>query len=327
MFVGGAAAWLAGCGARLRGFPFDRGSSPIPGLKNLEVTYYSVGCFLVQLGDVALLTDPFWSHVPLSEVIFSPMKHDLEEINAHRKDLKNVSMVVVGHGHYDHCFDLDQICDDLHPKATIYGSQTLVHTFASSALSRPLVAVNDARATPDRPGHWFYNHDRSLRFLPIASGHPNQYLFLHLYQERLQRARQGPPSRASDYQEGETIAFLVDFMKGDAIEARVYVQTSSTGYPAGFAPPEIFAERRVDVALLPMDCANLKMAGASPNIVDTLAPKTVLFCHWEDFFAPKSGVPREIVKVDLPAAKAFFRSTPQTRYLFPYWNSRFLMPV
>ena len=107
---------------------------------------------------------------------------------------------------------------------------------------------------------------------------------------------------------------------------RVYVQTSSTGYPAGFAPPAVFAERPIDVALLPMDCANLKYEGKTPNLIDTLAPKTVFFCHWEDFFEPKSGVPKEIMKVDLPELKAFYRSTARTRYIFPYWNSRFVVP-
>ena len=100
------------------------------------------------------------------------------------------------------------------------------------------------------------------------------------------------------------------------VAKRAYVQTSSTGYPAGFAPPKVFEEHPVDVALLPMDCANLKASGATPNLIDTLKAPDVIFCHWEDFFEPKAGVPKEIMKVDLPALRAV-RQHPDTAFHFP----------
>ena len=62
-------------------------------------------------------TDPFWSHIPLRQVALGELTHDLQEIDLHRHDLAQVSAVVVGHSHYDHCMDLDEIAADLHKDA------------------------------------------------------------------------------------------------------------------------------------------------------------------------------------------------------------------
>ena len=323
-FLGASAISLVGCGSRLPRFPFDRSafwrSRGLP----LEITYYSVGCFLVRYGQTALLTDPFWSHIPLRQVALGELTHDLQEIDLHRHDLAQVSAVVVGHSHYDHCMDLDEIAADLHKDARIYGSRTLQHIFAKSQLPRPIVTVNDRLTEPRRIGPWFYNEERSLRILPIRSAHPNQWLCFHLYKEQLRQDLPKPPRHVSDFQEGLTFAFLVDFLEQEQPVKRIYVQTSSTGYPAGFFPESILAECPVDVALLAMDCANIKRHSRKRSIIDYLQPSHVIFCHWEDFFEPKAGVPKEIVKVDLPDLKQFFEAQTDRNYLFPYWNSRFV---
>ena len=92
----------------------------------------------------------------------------------------------------------------------------------------------------------------------------------------------------------------------------------------GFFPKEILQAHGVDVALLAMDCASLKMEGHH-TIIDFLNPDVVLFCHWEDFFRSKEVDPHEIVKVDLLKAKEFFKSTTKTTYLFPRWDSTFYL--
>ena len=316
----GAAGLLTACGAKLHRFPFDYGQSIQGGF---SVTYYSVGCTLVRFGSRSFLTDPFWSHRPLSEVAAWPIRHDIEEIDKHRAQLSDVVAILVGHGHYDHCLDLDQITGDIRPDAAVYGSETLKRIFAKSAIDKPIVPVNNLTATPEKKGTWLYSEDRRLRVLPILSGHPNQWLCFHLFKEKLKADLKHPPRFAWDYQEGISLAFLVDFLDGETIEKRVYVQTSSTGWPAGFFPKSVLDEAKVDLAILSMDCANIKRKGIKPAIIDFINPKTVLFCHWEDFFLPKSEIPREIVKVDLPDLKQFFKSTSENTYLFPAWNSSF----
>ena len=123
--------------------------------------------------------------------------------------------MLIGHNHYDHNLDLPYVAPHLHPDAVVLGSDTMMHTFAPSNLPIPLVGLNASLATVDTVGEWWVHPSKRLRVLPILSGHPNNYLFIHLFQERLSTDRQSKPTKASHYQEGETLAFLVDHLDVD----------------------------------------------------------------------------------------------------------------
>jgi L-ascorbate metabolism protein UlaG (beta-lactamase superfamily) len=298
--------------------------SDVPGL---EITYYSVGCFLLRWRGVAILTDPFWSHLPLRQVAFGRTESDPSQVDAYLDDLSEVRAVLVGHSHYDHVLDLPYVAPHLAEDAQVFGSRTLAHTLAPLELPLDVQVMNPHVATPDQPGRWFSAAGGRIRVLPIASGHPNNYAFIHLFTERLREDRSAPPTHSSHFQEGITLAFLVDLMDddGQTIVHRIYVETSSRGWPDGFFPQSILDAHGVDVALLAMDCANIESRGGD-SIIDYLQPTTVLFCHWENFFRTKDQAPREIVKVNLSRSKRWFENDPRLDYVFPYWDSRYFFP-
>ena len=314
---------LIGCGARLRRFPFDDGVAPSD--DGLQITYFSVGCFRLRWRGIALLTDPFWSHLPFGQVAFGRTDSDPAQVDAYLPGLSEVVAVMVGHAHYDHVLDLPYVAPHLSRGAQIFGSQTLAHTLAPLNLPLQFRPVNTQLATPERAGVWQTIADGRVRILPIASGHPNNSAFVHLWQDRLTTDRTEAPTRAVHFQEGETLAWLVDFLDGDTIAHRVYIQTSSRGWPDGFFPAELLNEREVDVALLAMDCANIEASGRD-SIIDFLQPETVIFCHWERFFRPKSRTPREIVKVNLPKLHRWFEADPRAAWRFPGWDTHYTFP-
>ena len=131
---------------------------------------------------------------------------------------------------------------------------------------------------------------------------------------------------------GSGTRFLVDFFDADhTLRKRVYVQTSSRGYPSGAFPQNILDEHPVDVALLGMDSANTKYQG-EPSIIDFLNARHVVFCHWEDFFRHKKQPPKARVKANLPKLKQYFagleeeqkhRHKQERSYIFPYFDSTF----
>lgn len=289
----------------------------------MYVRFIGVGCFLVQYSGIGILTDPYWSHLPLGKVAFGTIAPDPKQIEPHLPRLDQVHAVLVGHGHYDHVLDLPYIVSQLHAEAAIVGSQTVKHTFAPMHLPRTWSVMNDRAATPDHAGAPLWLADRRVRIHAIRSEHPQQYMGFHLFKRALTQDRTEPPTRVRHYQEGMTFAYLVDWMtaSGD-VDKRVYIQTSSTGYPAGFFPKSLLAEHPVDVALLPMDCANLKMKGRS-TIIEFLNAKRVVFCHWEDFFRPKTKPPHEIVKVNLPKLRESIHFRDRQRYFFPIWDSEY----
>lgn len=322
--LGSSVAFLSGCGSSLRHFPFHQGH-PLSGSNGLQITYYSVGCFRLSWQNTAVLTDPFWSHLPFRQVAFGQTPSDPAQVDPYLSQLAQVQTVLVGHSHYDHVLDLPYVAPHLATDATLLGGQTLLHTLAPLALPLRMKAVNDGCANPQQNGQWLPLADGQIRVLPIASGHPNNYAFIHLWTDELTEDRSTPPIRASHFQEGRTFAFLVDFLDGPVIRHRVYIQTSSRGYPDGFFPQSILEEQPVDVALLAMDCANIE-ANGEDSIIDFLLPKTVIFCHWENFFRRKDQPPREIVKVNLTQLKRHFDADPRAQYIFPDWDTHYSFP-
>lgn len=323
-FVSGLLSSTA-CHRSLKHFPFEPSNEEGEGL---EVTYFGVGCLKFRFGSRSILTDPFFSYLPFAQVAFGSISSDPTQYEPYLSDVKGVDVVLVGHSHYDHVLDLPVVAPELAPHAQILGSQTLYHTFAASNLPRPILSVQPFLATPNRHGEWVHMPGQHIRILPIRSDHPTQYLFIHLFTDHVTSNREAPLRKASDYQEGETIAYLVDFLDPStgSIQCRVYVQTSSTGYPAGYCPKDIVDEHPITLAVLGMDCANIK-AQKKTSIIDFLQPKAVIFCHWEDFFRPKTKEPREIVRVDLHKLRKALPSTEKRRYIFPYWDRRYIVPV
>lgn len=321
-----------GCGASLANFPFD--GRPIetalepPTDDVLEVVFFSVACFMVSWRGIRILTDPFFTVYPLESVIFERILPDANASAIATPYLPDVRGVLVGHSHYDHCLDLVPIASRLHPDARIFGSQTLAHLFAGEPLARPIDVANPHLATADSPGRWMMHPSRHLRVLPIRSQHPDNIPGIHVWKRTLSRDQDKPLSRASQYQEGATLAFLVDWLDDTGrVTARIYIENSTTGPPAGLAPPVQLHEHPIDLAILGMDTANL-LAQGRPSILDHIDPTHVMYCHWSDFFRDPSMTPREIVKVDLPAIrKTLMRRTDGAQHLIPGFRTRHLLRI
>lgn len=315
-----------GCGASLARFPFDRGGGAAPpeGGLGLELHFFSVCCALVRWPGGAFLIDPFFTHVPLLRVAFGRTLPDPAALSDPAGRFGDVRAVLVGHSHYDHAMGLPLVDPWLADDAQVLGTHTLAHTFAASGLRHPIVGLDGHLASPTDAGTWWRHPSGTLRVLPIRSGHPPQWAFFHLFRRHLDRDRRRPPTRAAHYQEGPTLAFLVDLLDGDRVHARVYVQTSSRGFPDGFPPPAVLGERPVDLAVVSMDVANREQRSGD-SILHALQAPVVVFTHYEDFFSPRSRPPREIVKVDLDATRAFFEARDDARYIIPSWDARFAL--
>jgi len=330
LLVGGGAVLLAGGAAvsgscaSLRHFPFDEGHHGATG--PLEVSFFSVGCFLVRHAGLSLLTDPFFTHIPLWQAASGKVVSDPAEVDPYRAHFADVHAITVGHGHYDHVLDLSEVAADLPAGAQVIGNPTVAHTFAPLQLPLRFVDAGRDPATESHPGSWHEVVPGLLRVLPIAGGHPDNIPGVHLFRRQLSEDRNTSPARAHHYQEGATYAFLVDWLKDGDVTCRVYVQTSSRGLPDGAFPPEILRQHPVDVALLAMDCANAEVAGRE-TIQDRIRPRRIFFCHYGDFFRRKDQPRRETVKVDLKRTQRLVTSDEHRQVLFPAWDSRFVFQL
>ena len=102
-------------------------------------------------------------------------------------------------------------------------------------------------------GEWVYVPGSQIRIRALCSEHPPQILStIHLWPGCIHLPRFAPPTRSEDYQEGETLAYLIDFLADDGKTPvfRIYYQDAPTNETIGEIPEELKEEKAVDLALL-----------------------------------------------------------------------------
>lgn len=288
----------------------------------LHIQYFSVGCFKLSLGETAVLTDPFWSHLSIGQILRGDLYPDSAQIEDYVPDVNDIDAVLVSHGHYDHIIDLPYIAPRLSKQATVLGSETSKHILAPYKLEQPVLGVNSKAASVDAEGEWIYLDQNRLRILPVRGHHPNHFAFIHLWGDSLTEPLSEFPHRGKDFQEGLVLAWLIDFLGEDgSIRFRVFFQSSVTEYPYGYFPKTILEQHPVDVAMLGMGFADLELKG-KPNVISYLHPKTLIFCHWENFFKPKSTPPkRKLLRKITHKIEQLEENGPSgIQYILPDWD-------
>lgn len=179
----------------------------------------------------------------------------------------------------------------------------MVHTLAGfTDLDRAgrLVALNDSMGDHRRPGAWIEVAGGRIRFMALRSSHAPHFLGQTFYQGSRDRDFPGEPGLATEWLEGQTMAFLVDLLDEEgAVAFRIYYQDSASQAPAGLVP-DLASEdaRRVDVAILcPPSFDNVERYPEA--ILGNIRPRHVLLGHWEDFFRSRARPLRVVPFTDL----------------------------
>ena len=331
----------------------------------VQVRFLGVSGFLIQRGDEAVLTAPLYSN-PTTEELADIVKPNLERIEKFHPKADSVKAILVGHAHYDHLMDVPYVWEKT-PEAIIYGNVSMKNILAGYApgalggdvpripedrvvaldrLDRNVVdyrkciqnqgPVEQARGRFDAAttnGAWVQVPDTNIRFRALCSQHPPQILsFIHLWPGCVHRPHFAPPDRSEDYQEGETLAYLIDFMDEDQTTPlfRIYYQDAPTGPTIGQIPDELRREKAVDLALLCV--GNFFDVRTPTHILENTDPRYVILGHWEDFFRSQDErlkqIPfantRRVVKAVREAAPEaeVFMPIPQTLFYFEPETSR-----
>jgi hypothetical protein len=285
----------------------------------LQVRALGVQGFVVRHGADAVLFPPLYSNPPLERVVAGNVRlvPSPREVDAHLRPewVQDVAAVLVGHSHYDHLMDVPYIAKTYATSATIYGSRTAAYLLGSFGLEDRVVPLNgwkdgdpdfvDYRSckakpaegcvfAPDNPGDWVSprGHPR-MRIRTLCSRHSSQFAKLPVRPRGCLSTNPERPETSNDWRLGDTFAYLIEFL-GDRGEVafRVYFQDSPTDPEYGYIPPELLPAdpsrtQGVDLAIL---CAGAydQVRDNPRGIVRNVAPRFVLFGHWENFFRSPS---------------------------------------
>ncbi len=296
--------------------PSVRPDAPAPMVAPLEIHGLGIQGFWLQWGHEAVLTAPLYTRQSGFDVTVSaPITRDDAAIDTGLagEPLDELVAVISGHAHYDHFIDVPHILD-MAPHARVYTNTTGRHVLAAlspdrtgctSAPASPtidrsrVIAMDDALAShvdytncPDqRPdgapleGTWL-EVSAHIRLKAFCSMHPAQVGPYHFGAGSIDQDQCDLPAAASGWLEGQTLAFLVDFLDDQGAPAyRVYYQDAPTNAPSGHIPAPALAEKAVDVAILCVGSSDA-VADQPAAILGNLTPRFALSGHWEDFFQP-----------------------------------------
>jgi hypothetical protein len=205
--------------------------------------------------------------------------------------------------------DVPYIKREYMPQAKVYGSKTMKNILsgARDLQAGDIVSVEEKQVgTFKEPGKWWYPSPR-LRFMALESEHAPILFGLKLFEGTYSEPLPELPTRASGWREGQTLAYLIDFLGADGktVEFRVHYQDAASTAPLGFPPLDKLDDQR------PIDLAIVCMPGFDqvkhyPDaFIKTFTPQFVVIVHWENFFEPLPDVASKLRTVPTENAERF----------------------
>ena len=326
LWGGLALALSAGCAGNHTSPHPDEGALPYshPDYDStIQVQYLGVAGYMFRRGNYAVLGAPHYTNPNFVRVglwLIRPDTALIDWLHPRPPEL-DVSAILVGHAHYDHLLDVPYIARKYHPEARIYGSPTAASLVLASepSLSGRVMALDDQVARNRRPGTWFYVADSTIRFMALASGHGPHALGIQVMQGRVKPGLTRAPRSAWRWREGETLAYLIDFLGPDrSVDFRIYYQDATTPDSSGFPPllpPK--DQHPIDLAVLCVGSAQA-LREYPANICTQLQPRNVMLGHWEDLFrSPVKPVKRFRLNHIDNFIEDVEAASPDTRWLLP----------
>ncbi|MBJ6760814.1 hypothetical protein JGU66_08560 [Myxococcaceae bacterium JPH2] len=338
---------LGGCAAPTHGFKLYDGapnevlaSRPSEG-DSLEVTYLGVGGYVLRHGsDVVVLAPSFSNPGILSLVahgLAGGLKWDPDQVKACMSRAEQIagptqdaSLVLVGHSHYDHLMDTAEMLQSgqWFPKARILGSATTGHLLAPFGLSDRFDDVTKFASRNGKPGEPLKNKTSTVRVYPIASDHSPHFMHLKLLSAAhlTEDAKTKPSNPRSGWLEGETYAYVVDFLKeaNGPVAFRLYYEDAASSPNVGLIPDDLKQDgHRVDVSITCVGAYEQISASHYPQeVLASTRPRYVILGHWEDFFGNDCLKPPSIVRMTgRKGLSRFIRRvgevTPESRCVLP----------
>ena len=300
----------------------------------IQVQYLGTGGYLFRRGDNAFLTAPLYSNPGLLRVIFgriAPRTARIDQLHPGANGA-DVEAILVGHAHYDHLLDVPYIAARFHPQATIYGSASVgrIVVAADPSLADRMQVLGPGLARDGQPGEWIYLGDSTIRFMAIESDHGPHFWGLHFMRGEVRTGLKHAPRRSWGWREGNTLAYLIDFLAADGhVDFRVHYQDATSHFPLG-APPEFVStdSHRVDLAIVSVG-AWFEVPDYPGALLQSMRPRQVILGHWENFFRSSLKPPRPIffttrlrafvdyIDGQLPEDSSWRVPLPLATYLFP----------
>jgi hypothetical protein len=255
---------------------------------------------VIRRGGSAILFAPLFSNPSLLRAGFSTIAPDTARIDRSLDsldvDLVDVSLILSGHGHYDHLMDVPRVMTRHAPGARLLANGTSAHQLAPWGLGARITVVDDSAGDRASAGRWIRFGD--VRVMPFRSEHAPHFDGYRLFEGARDRDMDEPPATALEWLDGEVVSYLVDFLDGDQVAFRMFYQDAVVAEPYGLVTDSLLrapgvGARPVDLAIL-VPSTFAEVPWHPEALVDNLRPRHVMLGHWEDLFRPPSEPPEPL---------------------------------
>jgi hypothetical protein len=325
---------LSGCGGSISGLPVFSDGAALPSTDPayptaIQVKYLGAGAVVIKRGDDVLLTAPFFSNPSMLSVAFGEIAARPDQIKRFLdrpgSGISGATAILVGHAHYDHLMDVPFIKTNYLPGIKVYGSRTMKNTLAAFKFPKneDVVSVEEDAGTSTKPGKWVYPSPR-IRFMALKSEHAPVIFHLKFFEGDYDMPLQKVPTRAFGWREGQTLAYLIDFLSpdGKTVDFRIHYQDAASTFPLG-APPDLDQledQRPVDLAIVCVPGYS-QVKNYPEAILHQLKPRFVVMIHWENFFELLPDDSRDLRTVPTVNVARFIEivqaTRPEPEYILP----------
>ena len=306
----------------------------------ITLKYLGSGGYYIANSHAAILIDPFFSPTKVFSLTLTKISTQTENVENGLSDIKtevynHVEAVFNTHSHYDHLMDVPYVfnhyMDTLKPTTKIYGSTSLQAIVSTVVDTLHVENIEEYRGSVDTPGQWLYVNDGQIRVLPLKSDHAPHYnkgIAISLYggeAEPIKKYKSDTSqTRVTDWREGQSFAYLIDFMENGRPAFRIYLLTSACSPPNGFVYADVLSEHPVNLAIL--GAASFANVENYPGgIIEHLNPQKILIAHWEDLFKSYLHKPERLIR-----ATNFKELIPDIDAIYPWkvdGEQQFYMPA
>lgn len=245
--------------------------------KNIQLTFLGTSCFIVGYQGKEFVSDPFFSNPSVPSTFTGNMQ--LLPINKFIKDslCRNVEMMTVSHGHYDHCLDFEQF---LKPTTTFVADTSVVwQLFPLLKNNKNIVSLNFIPHTK-----WIYSVDSTFRVFPILSKHGPHIANIVFFNGKYTTPQKQLPTNLLDWKLGSgNYSFLLDVMNRDSIVFRMAFLYGNIEQNEIEKIKAIYAQQKCDIQTSvfwkkTQNESQLKVAK------DITHADIILLNHWNNFF-------------------------------------------
>lgn len=286
------------------------------GLPEPKIQYLGVGGWLLHWrGEGLLLAPSFSNPATLNHKGWPPLwvEANKQKIDQSMPKADDVTMLLVGHGHYDHLLDVPWVMRKHTPHATLYGSETVVQILHSMRFRNKvenehwtwvdpdrLQIVNPKMATvqncegrqdPSTPGEWIPSSGGHIKAMPIQSMHASHILGHTFADGGYKTDLTEVPTSVFGWKQGQSMAWLIDLLDDSHKPVyRIHFQDSAAAPPCGILQP-LPDGKAIDVEILGVGSWE-NVDNYPDELLKRTRPRLVLLGHWENFFGNDPGDPK-----------------------------------